>query len=193
MNHAELIASNFNNLSKLLNGFSEVDCQIIAREARNIAGVLQNAGTVFWCGNGGSAADAQHFSAELTGRFVSNRRSLASISLSSDTSALTCIANDFGYEFVFERQLEGLAKKDDFLVALSTSGESPNILRVLNTAKRLGVRTFALLGKNGGSAINISDSSIIISSDETARIQEMHKIIGHSICQVVERELGFKN
>lgn len=193
MSHAKLIATNFNHLSNLLNSFSEKDRQTIAQEARNIASVLQNSGTVFWCGNGGSAADAQHFSSELTGRFVSNRRPLASISLSSDTSALTCIANDFGYESVFERQLEGLAKKDDFLVALSTSGQSPNILRVLSKARSLGVRTFSLLGKNGGSAINISDSYIIVSSDETARIQEMHKIIGHSICQIIERELGFKN
>jgi D-sedoheptulose 7-phosphate isomerase len=118
---------------------------------------------------------------------------LASVSLNADISAITCIANDFGYETIFERQLEGLAKNGDYLVALSTSGESPNVLRALSKAQSLGVRTLSLLGKGGGSALQISDRSIVVASPTTARIQEMHKIIGHTICQIVERELGFVN
>jgi D-sedoheptulose 7-phosphate isomerase len=118
---------------------------------------------------------------------------LSSVSLNSDISALTCIANDFGYDTIFERQLEGLATNADYLVTLSTSGESSNVLKVLVKAREIGVRTLSLLGKSGGRALGISDSSIVIASSTTARIQEMHKIIGHTICQIIERELGFVN
>jgi len=191
--YSELIHENFTSLTSLLRNFSKDDSQTLETEARRIAQVIRNGGTIFWCGNGGSAADSQHLSAELIGRLVNNRMPLASVSLNADISAITCIANDFGYETVFERQLEGLAKNGDYLVALSTSGESPNILRVLSKAQSLGVRTLTLLGKGGGSALQISDGSILVASQTTARIQEMHKIIGHTICQIVERELGFKN
>jgi len=191
--YSELIHENFTSLTSLLRNFSKDDSQTLETEARRIAEVVRNGGTIFWCGNGGSAADSQHLSAELIGRLVNNRMPLASVSLNADISAITCIANDFGYETIFERQLEGLAKNGDYLVALSTSGESPNVLRVLSKAQSLGVRTLSLLGKGGGSALQISDSSILVASQTTARIQEMHKIIGHTICQIVERELGFKN
>lgn len=193
MTYSQLIHENFTSLTSLLRNFSKDDSQTLETEARRIAEVIRNGGTIFWCGNGGSAADSQHLSAELIGRLVNNRMPLASVSLNADISAITCIANDFGYETVFERQLEGLAKNGDYLVALSTSGESPNILRVLSKAQSLGVRTLTLLGRGGGSALQISDGSILVASQTTARIQEMHKIIGHTICQIVERELGFKN
>lgn len=193
MTYSELIHENFTSLATLLNNLPKDDSRTLETEARRIAEVIRNGGTIFWCGNGGSAADSQHLSAELIGRLVNNRMPLASVSLNADISAITCIANDFGYETIFERQLEGLAKNGDYLVALSTSGESPNVLRVLSKAQSLGVRTLSLLGKGGGSALQISDSSIIVASPTTARIQEMHKIIGHTICQIVERELGFKN
>lgn len=193
MTYSELIHENFTSLATLLNNLPKDDSRTLETEARRIAEVIRNGGTIFWCGNGGSAADSQHLSAELIGRLVNNRMPLASVSLNADISAMTCIANDFGYETIFERQLEGLAKNGDYLVALSTSGESPNVLRVLSKAQSLGVRTLSLLGKGGGSALQISDSSIIVASPTTARIQEMHKIIGHTICQIVERELGFKN
>jgi len=191
--YSELIHENFTSLATLLNNLPKDDSRTLETEARRIAEVIRNGGTIFWCGNGGSAADSQHLSAELIGRLVNNRMPLASVSLNADISAITCIANDFGYETIFERQLEGLAKNGDYLVALSTSGESPNVSRVLSKAQSLGVRTLSLLGKGGGSALQISDSSIIVASPTTARIQEMHKIIGHTICQIVERELGFKN
>lgn len=193
MTYGDLIDENFASLASLLIAFPKEDRQTLESEARRIAEVIRNGGTIFWCGNGGSAADAQHLSAELIGRFVNNRMPLSSASLNSDISAITCIANDFGYETIFERQLEGLASKGDYLVAISTSGKSRNILRVLSKARSLGVRTLSLLGKGGGNALQISDSSILVASDATARIQEMHKIIGHTVCQIVERELGFKN
>lgn len=193
MTYSELIHENFTSLASLLNNLPKDDSRTLETEARRIAEVIRNGGTIFWCGNGGSAADSQHLSAELIGRLVNNRMPLASVSLNADISAITCIANDFGYETIFARQLEGLAKNGDYLVALSTSGESPNVLRVLSKAQSLGVRTLSLLGKGGGSALQISDSSIIVASPTTARIQEMHKILGHTICQIVERELGFAN
>lgn len=193
MAHTKLIKENFASLVSLLNNFPREDFLTLESEAIKIAGVIQKGGTIFWCGNGGSAADSQHLSAELIGRLVSDRIPLSSISLNADISALTCIANDFGYETIFERQLKGLARNGDYLIVLSTSGTSPNILKALTAAKVIGVRTLALLGKSGGEAFRLSDSSIVISSDTTARIQEMHKIIGHNICQLVERELGFKN
>lgn len=193
MAYGELIDDNFASLASLLSRLPKVDRRTLESEAIQIAEVIQRGGTIFWCGNGGSAADSQHLSAELIGRLVNNRIPFSSVSLNADISAITCIANDFGYETIFERQLEGLAKNGDYLVALSTSGRSLNILRVLSKAQSIGVRTLSLLGKGGGGALQISDSAIVVASDATARIQEMHKIIGHTICQIVERELGFQN
>ena len=193
MTHRKLIQENFTSLVSLIKNLPNEIFLTLESEATKIAEVIKNGGTIFWCGNGGSAADSQHLSAELIGRLVNNRIPLSSISLNADISALTCIANDFGYERIFERQLNGLARNGDYLIVLSTSGTSPNILQALSAAKVIGVRTLALLGKSGGEAFRLSDSSIVISSDTTARIQEMHKIIGHNICQIVERELGFKN
>lgn len=193
MTYRDLIDDNLASLASLLKNLAERDRQTLESEAIRIAAVIQNGGTVFWCGNGGSAADSQHLSAELIGRLVNNRIPLSSVSLNSDISAITCIANDFGYETIFERQLEGLARKDDYLIVLSTSGESSNILRVLTKAQELGVRTLSLLGKGGGQALSVTDCSIVIQSNTTARIQEVQKVIGHSICQIIERELGFTN
>jgi D-sedoheptulose 7-phosphate isomerase len=147
---------------------------------------------IFWCGNGGSASESSHLAVELIGRFKNNRRPLPSVSLNSDTSAITCIANDFGYDEIFARQLEGLAKPGDVLVVLSTSGKSENILGALRKAKELGVITIALLGKGGGPAANLADHTIIIESSETARIQEMHLLLGHTFCEFAEMEMGFE-
>ena len=129
---------------------------------------------------------------ELIGRFKNNRRPLPSISLNSDTSAITCIANDFGYEEIFSRQLEGLARSGDVLIVLSTSGNSENIVRVLQKAKEVGATSIALLGKDGGKAKDLADLKIIINSKETARIQEIHLLLGHTICEFAEMELGFE-
>ncbi len=155
-----------------------------------LANALLKGNTIFWCGNGGSASDSNHLSTELVGRFKKNRKSLNSISLSSDSCLLTCIANDFGYENVFSRQLEGLGKKGDILVAISTSGNSQNILSALRMANQMNIKTISLLGKNGGDALNMSDLSIVIPSNTTARIQEQHILLGHIFCEIIESILG---
>ena len=151
---------------------------------------ISNGGRIFFMGNGGSAAESSHLAVELIGRFKNNRRALPSLSLNADTSAITCIANDFGYEEIFARQLEGLGKKGDVLIVLSSSGKSENILRVLRKAKEMGVTSIALLGKGGGEAVALSDFAIVIESEETARIQEMHLLLGHTLCEYAEIALG---
>ena len=156
-----------------------------------LASVLSDGGTVYWCGNGGSAADSQHLSAELIGRFSTSRRPLRSVALTTDSSVLTCIANDFDFESVFSRQVEALLGPRDVLVALSTSGESKNIVGALQMAKESGASTVALLGKGGGAAAEVADHLLVVGSDSTARIQEMHLLIGHILCEIIERELGF--
>ena len=158
--------------------------------AEIISNSLKNNGLIMWCGNGGSASDSMHFAAELIGRFNKNRKSLRSISLAADNAALTCISNDFGYENVFSRQIEGLAKKDDVLISISTSGKSKNILNAINKAKLLKLKTISLLGKGGGDCAGLSDLDLIVPSNTTARIQEMHTLIGHSICELVEINLN---
>lgn len=145
-----------------------------------------NGRTVFACGNGGSAADAQHFAAELTGRYVTDRQSYAGIALTVDTSALTAIANDYGYDRVFSRQLEGLGRTDDVLVGISTSGNSQNVIEAMQVAKQQSIKTIALLGRDGGQLKDIADLSIIVPSDTTARIQEAHIFILHYFCEMLE-------
>lgn len=137
-------------------------------------------------GNGGSAADAQHIAAEFTGRFVKERRSLPAIALTTDTSALTAISNDYGYERVFERQVEGLAMAGDVLIGISTSGNSPNVVRALVKGKAAGCVTIGLSGRDGGEMNNCCDINIVIPSNITARVQEMHILIGHIICGAVD-------
>ena len=193
MSYRELIESNVETLVGLAQRISKHDFHAVELLGRTIAKTLKGGGTVFWSGNGGSAADAQHLSAELIGRLVSNRAPLSSVALNSDVAAITCIANDFGYENIFSRQLDGLASSRDLLIVLSTSGESANVLEALHAAKRLKLSSAALLGKGGGSAKSIAEIEIVVDSMETARIQEIHKLIGHTACQIAERELGFSN
>ncbi len=139
-------------------------------------------------GNGGSAADAQHIAAELTGRYKSKRRGLPAIALTTDTSALTAIANDFGYENVFSRQVEAIAKKGDIVLGISTSGNSINVIGALKKAKQLGCKTIGLSGKDGGRMSDVCDINIVVPSNDTPRIQETHILIGHIICQSVDNE-----
>jgi D-sedoheptulose 7-phosphate isomerase len=151
-----------------------------------IADALLEGRTLFTCGNGGSAADAIHLAEELIGRYRSNRRPLAAVCLNADVGAITCIANDFGYDEVFARQLTGLARPGDVLAAFSTSGGSPSILNALRAARERGVTTVALLGKGGGAARPLADRPIVVPSDNSARIQEIHGLILHAICEEVE-------
>ena len=145
---------------------------------------------IYLCGNGGSAADAQHIAAELIGRFVNDRRALPAIALTTDTSALTAIGNDYGYDEVFSRQVEGLCREGDVLIAISTSGNSGNILKAVDAAHRAGASVIGLSGKSGGALDTKCDVSLVVPSDVTARIQEMHIVIGHLICALVEEHLG---
>ena len=156
-----------------------------------MAKVLQTGGTIFWCGNGGSAADSQHFAAELVGRFNRNRPALRSVALTSDSSILTCVANDFAFEDIFSRQIEALGRRGDLLVAISTSGNSPNVLRAIDASKSAGLHSVGLLGKNGGNAKALVDYVLVVPSYSTARIQEMHVLVGHCLCDRVEMLLGF--
>lgn len=143
-------------------------------------------GKVLIAGNGGSAADAQHIAAELTGRYVKDRKALPAIALTVDTSALTAISNDYGFERVFARQVEAFARPDDLFIAISTSGNSPNIIQALHTARELGCKIIGLSGRDGGQMNNLCDLNIVIPDDVTARIQEMHILIGHIFCKAVD-------
>ena len=148
---------------------------------------LRNGGTIFWCGNGGSAADSQHLAAELIGRYKLQRKAISSIALTTDTSILTAISNDFGFEHVFSRQLEGLARPGDVLMALTTSGDSKSILNVLEKAKELNVKTVMLTSmKYTG---NDGDFVLKIPSTKTEQIQHAHTALGHIVCELIESSL----
>ena len=148
---------------------------------------LLNGHKILIFGNGGSASDAQHIAAELVGRFKRNRRAIPCISLNTDTSAITAISNDFGYSSVFERQIDALAKKGDVVIGISTSGTSENVLRAMSKAKELDCTVVGLTGNKPKSFNELADVTISVPSDDTARIQEMHILIGHIICDVIER------
>lgn len=147
---------------------------------------LKNGNKILIAGNGGSAADAQHFSAELTGRFKKERISLPAIALTTDTSALTAIGNDYGYKYVFSRQLEGLGNEGDIFIGISTSGNSQNVIEAIKKAKEKNIKIITLLGKDGGKMKKMGDLNIIIPSNETPRIQEMHIMVLHMICQIID-------
>jgi D-sedoheptulose 7-phosphate isomerase len=144
---------------------------------------------VLWCGNGGSAADSQHFAAELMGRFRRERCAFPSIALTTDTSILTAVGNDYGYERVFQRQVEALCTKGDVLVGISTSGSSKNVCAALQTARQIGAFTVAFTGQGGGEIAAIADVALRIPSKDTARIQEGHLLCGHMLCDWVERSV----
>jgi D-sedoheptulose 7-phosphate isomerase len=154
-----------------------------------MATTLRSGGKLMFCGNGGSAADSQHLAAELTGRFVHDRRALAAMALSTDTSALTCIANDYSFADVFSRQIQGLGREGDCLIAISTSGNSENVIRAVEVARACGVRTVGLLGRDGGRLKSLCHASVVVPSQTTARIQEAHILIGHTLCGLIERRL----
>jgi D-sedoheptulose 7-phosphate isomerase len=157
--------------------------------AMEIVKSLRSGGKVFFFGNGGSAADAQHLAAEFTGRYLKERRALPGMALSVNSSSLTAIGNDYGFDLVFARQLEALGKQGDVAVGISTSGNSLNVVRALQVAKAMSMFTVALTGASGGILKNIADCAIAIPSEETPRIQECHILTGHIICEIVEEKL----
>ena len=151
-----------------------------------MAQTVMNGGKIMLCGNGGSAADCQHIAAEFMGRFIDDRDPIASLALTTDSSALTCIGNDYSYDNVFSRQVLGLGRSSDCLIGISTSGNSQNVINALKAAKRVGMKTISMLGRDGGKIANSCDVDIIVPSISTARIQEMHILVGHTLVGVVE-------
>lgn len=149
---------------------------------------LQNGGKILIMGNGGSAADAQHIAAELVGRYKTERKGLPAIALNTDTSTITSIANDYGFLHVFDRQVEALAHKGDVVIGISTGGTSPNVVNGLTTANKMGCKTIGLSGKDGGDFNSICDVNLLVNADDTPRIQEMHILIGHTICHLIDQE-----
>ncbi len=147
---------------------------------------LQGSGKILLCGNGGSATDSIHIAGELVGRFQKNRKSMPAIALPSDVASLTSIANDYSYDELFAREVEGFMTEKDVLIGISTSGNSENVYRAIMKAKDIGGKTIALLGKGGGKIKDVADISIVVPSDVTARIQESHIMIGHILCEIVE-------
>lgn len=154
---------------------------------------LNSGGKVMICGNGGSAADSQHIAAELVGRFKRERRALAAIALSTDSSILTSLANDYSFDRVFSRQVEALGSPGDLLILISTSGNSVNLIEAARAAKDGEIVSMALLGRDGGEVVGEVDFSIVVSSYDTARIQEGHMLIYHIICDLVEEEMAGKD
>lgn len=158
----------------------------IEEASKMVIETLKNGNKILFCGNGGSASDAQHLASELTGRYKIERRGLAGIALTTDTSALTAISNDYGYNRVFDRQVEALVREGDLLIGISTSGESLNIISALLLAKDMGAKTLGFSGKGGGKMKYVCDLNMVVPSEDTPRIQEMHILIGHIICQAVD-------
>jgi D-sedoheptulose 7-phosphate isomerase len=165
------------------------DLEPVARAADALGAALTARGKALAFGNGGSAADAQHFAAELVGRFARDRRGVGAIALTVDSSAVTAIANDYGFERVFARQIEALGQPGDVAVGITTSGRSPNIVAGLETARALGLRTIALTGGDGGPAGRAAEIHVNAPGDSAARIQELHRTLLHAICELVEGEL----
>ena len=159
---------------------------LIKNVAEILVTTIKNKNKIILFGNGGSAADAQHIAAELSGRYKKERRGLPALALTTDTSALTAIANDYGFNYMFSRQVEALASEGDTIIGISTSGNSENVLQGIKEGKKMNCKTIGLSGKDGGKLKDICDLNIIIPSDNTARIQEMHILIGHILCQIIE-------
>ena len=180
------------DVGKVISDHLEVTSQLpylrpqIEQIAARMTSVVLSGGKVFWMGNGGSAADSQHLAAELVGRFARERKALASIALTTDTSILTAVANDYSFDAVFGRQLEAQCGPKDVVVGISTSGNSENVVRGVRTAKALGAFTVALTGNGGSRLATEADVSLIVPSNVTARIQEAHILIGHIICDWIE-------
>ena len=191
MNKLDLIRSNFSEAQKALNEFISDDKNIksISEAVDVMVSALKNDGKIISCGNGGSMCDAMHFAEEMTGRFRDDRKPFAAISI-SDPSHLSCVANDFGYEFVFSRYIEAVGKKGDVLLAISTSGNSKNIIAAIASAKKIGIKIVGLTGKNGGQMSSLCDVEIRASDSNYAdRAQEIHIKIIHSLIHCIEEAM----
>ncbi|RKY87720.1 phosphoheptose isomerase [candidate division KSB1 bacterium] len=187
----KIIKKELEESSDVISKISSMCINEIRESAEVISRCLKNGGKVLLCGNGGSAADSQHIATELVIRLTSelDRRALPAIALTTNTSILTAGANDYGFEYVFSRQVEAFGKSGDVLIGISTSGNSENVVKAIIAAKKSGLFTIGLLGGNGGKLKEIVDLSIIIPSDRTTRIQEGHCVVGHILCKLIEKKL----
>ncbi len=181
-----VIDEQINNLNNLKKGDY---IETLIKISESIVKCIKNGGKILIAGNGGSAADAQHFAAEIIGRFVLERKGYPAIALTTDTSIITSIGNDYGYDYIFARQIEGLGNKNDIFIGISTSGNSKNIIEAIKTAKEKGLTIISLTGKDGGQIKELSDICLNLSYKETARVQEHHLMSYHLICEFVEKEL----
>jgi len=186
----DIIARRFAEAADVLSATREHLAQPLEQAARLVADCLRAGQAVFTLGNGGSAADAQHIAGELVGRFLVDRPPLRAEALSTDTSVLTAVANDYGYENVFARQLAGKARRGDVVIALSTSGDSPNVLAALKQARQMGCRTIAFTGRGGGQCAGLADVLLDVPATLSPRIQEAHALMYHILCELVEAELA---
>ena len=192
MQPTDLVAARFRDSARLKLDSAAALAPAIARAAAVLAGCLRGGNKVLVCGNGGSAADAQHFTAELLGRYERERAGLPALALHADTSTLTAVANDYGYEQVFARQVAALGRAGDALVAISTSGQSPGILRAVEAAQQAGLAVVALSGRDGGALAGLlrpADVEIRVPATVTARIQEVHILALHCLCELIDGEL----
>ena len=187
MNAEEIIRAQLADHISVVEKVASAMVEPIAELAQRVLETVRGGGTLFFMGNGGSAADAQHLAAEYVVRFARDRRPIAAIALTTDTSVLTAGANDRGFEAVFERQLQALARAGDLVVMHSTSGESDNLLRAASTARAAGVGTAALVARGGGRLAAEVDLALVVPTDSTARAQELHLTIGHMVCDIVEQ------
>ena len=193
MNNIEIIKSNFEENQKINTLSSEHLLESIANATQKILAMLKNSGTLLTCGNGGSSGDAQHIASEFINRFEIERKSLPAVSLNSDTATITSISNDYGYKYVFSKQINAIADTNDILMVFTTSGNSENILEAIAAAKSKNISVLLLSGGDGGKAIkllNDNDIKIIVPSKRTSRIQEIHLIIIHSICECIDKHLS---
>ena len=188
-----IIINEFNEHIKTVNSSINTLSDSIEKAAKLCIDSLNSDGKILLFGNGGSAADAQHIAAEFVGRYKTERKALSAIALTTDTSALTAIGNDYGYDVVFERQVEALANINDVIIGISTGGTSINVIKGITAAKKIGCKTIGLSGRDGGEFNNICSLNIIVPASETARIQEMHILIGHTICQLIDLEFTSPN
>jgi D-sedoheptulose 7-phosphate isomerase len=188
-----IIQKRFKESTEVKNRFLKENLSRLLDVVKLISLCFEAGNKLFFFGNGGSAADAQHLAAEFVNRYIMDRPPLPAIALTTDTSILTSVSNDFSFSEVFAKQLKALGKEGDVAVGISTSGTSPNIIKAFEVAKEMGMKTIALTGNDGGSLVKIADVSLIVPSSSTPRIQEVHILIGHILCELVEHYLFLNN
>ncbi len=186
---AGLIVRRARESAALQESFCREAAPLLVRAAREMASCIRGGGKVLAAGNGGSAADAQHFAGEFVNRFLRERPPMAGIALSTDGAVITCIGNDYGFDRVFEKQVRALGRRGDLLLAISTSGSSRDLVTALSAARETGMRTIGLLGREGGPMAPLCDLALVVPSQSTPRIQETHHLVLHLLCELVEEDL----